>query len=178
MHTKNFNKKYFNIVDVNIVNIIDSIFKFNNINNTENGELYNPVSGSKIIQKLNHLDEIELKNTLFMGFQHLYWFLRSNFHKSKNFLNPDDTAPGWVFQMSSKWLTLLVDVYDIKAFSEDITVQLQMSESSDFRNIVTVCTLSVLSNYVINNNLATLEEINKYGGWYNPDIWLQFSKTM
>lgn len=166
VHTKTFNKKYFNCIQP-----YDLVKVVNNIIASKEPELYNPLSGSKIEHKLNPNDTEELKRTLYLGFYHLYWFLRSGFHLEKKFLNPDDPAPGWVFQMSSKWLSLLVDIYDVRPHCPDLSVQMQMNESSDFRKMITEGTLAVLSNYIINNNLSTLQNIKDNGGWYNPQIW-------
>ncbi len=166
VHTKTFNKKYFRyIATEDLTDIVRSIIKYNEVNVVDNGELYNPVSGQKITQTLNTYDKANLKDTLNLGFNYLIWFLKSGFHKDKDFLNPDIQAPGWVFQMSSRWLTLLVDVYDIRPYCPDTSVQMQMNESSDFRKMITEGTLAVLTNYVINNNIANNQS------WYDHNTW-------
>lgn len=170
VHTQTFVKKYFHYTHIELPDIIKNVLKYNEVNSSDNGELYNPLSGLKITQNMNSVDKDNLKQTLYLGFNHLYWFLRSGFHKDKNFLNPDDQAPGWVFQMSSRWMTLLVDVYDIRPHCPDTSVQMQMNESSDFRKMVTEGTLAVLSNYVVNNGIPRDQD------WRNPVTWVNISK--
>lgn len=183
VHTKNYTYKYFecstnvDIVQIvlNILILLGKLDKTYYINDTyPTSEIYNPLSGG-LVTNIYDNDKTEFDDIMLMGVKYMVHFMRNDFLNKVS--DPTISTPNWVYQTSSKWLQMLIDTYDISPgqldmnVPSDIDIQMEYNTSSAFRKVIAEGTMSVLSNYLINNNKVTLEQVNSYGGWKKLAFW-------
>jgi hypothetical protein len=172
VHTETYKNKYFMCQPVGRFSLLDIVTNFFQ---GQLLELYNPVSGD-LNPNTNDQAVTRILNT---GISHLIWYLKAGYDEYKNNLQ----VPGWVLQCSSCWNQNIIDYYlitpgipEFQGGSNNIglidhDIQIYMNDYSGFRKAITECTLSVLSNYVIKNNIITLDNVKLLGGWKSIKLW-------
>ena len=93
-----------------------------------------------------------------------YNYMSAGYHLGKN----DRKIPDWCICFSDPILEYFIAYFEIPTESPDITVVDQFLTTPQFRKMVTIQFLKVLSNYSINNHLI---DISKVESWENMRMW-------
>ena len=179
VHTETYTDKYFLCFPLgrfSLAAVVNALFQ------NELPPLYNPVSGevnSSLVFNEQRLYDPVLYRIIKTGLEQLVWCLKAGYDNLKN----DLQVPGWVLQASSPWNQAIIDYYLIAPGVPEIQggvnnsgvcdqdIQIYMNEYSGYRKTITDCTLSVLSNFVINNQIVTLDQVRQYQGWKSLPLW-------
>ena len=59
-----------------------------------------------------------------------------------------------------------------------MTIEDEFLDNPVFRKTILLGMLRVLSNFIINNNYITIEEVSKIGTWTNYDTWKKLKEIV
>ena len=94
----------------------------------------------------------------------MYNYMAAGYHLGKN----DRKIPDWCVCFSEPILKYFIAYFEIPTESPDITIVDQFLTTPQFRKMVTLQLLKVLSNYVINNGIVEISEVNS---WEDMKMW-------
>ena len=94
----------------------------------------------------------------------MYTYMAVGYHLGKN----DKKIPDWCVCFSEPILKYFIAYFEIPTESPDITIVDQFLTTPQFRKMITMQLLKVLSNYVINNGIIEISEVKT---WEDMKMW-------
>jgi hypothetical protein len=99
----------------------------------------------------------------------MYTYMAVGYHLEKN----DKKIPDWCVCFSEPILKYFIAYFEIPTESPDITIVDQFLTTPQFRKMITMQLLKVLSNYVINNGIVEISEVKS---WEDMKMWRSLVK--
>lgn len=161
---------------------------------SDSNELANIFTGARIdltIDKMNEEERKSLRDLLREGCAVILSYLYCGVHKNRNM----EHLPAYALTISSKWLGLLVSIFDIHTTSPDLSLDVEILDLICVRMTLLLASVKVLSNYfyrveknvdmkkikemaksvedVFPEFLDKMSEKNKEvaKGWLKEDLW-------
>ena len=84
----------------------------------------------------------------------------------------------WIVLFQEPILQLFVNYTKIETSNPTFTVEDEFLDNPIFRKTILLGMLRVLSNFIVNNNYITIEEVSKIGTWTNYDTWKKIKEII
>jgi hypothetical protein len=94
-----------------------------------------------------------------------YYYLRCGFDKKEI----NEIPPGWSMNLAGKELNSIIRYYGLFPIAPDVAISIELSQNSQYRQIILNCLISVVSNFVIRNKIVNIAEIED---WNSVETWL------
>lgn len=138
---------------------IDDVLEDKNLRKKD----YDIFSGKKIETKDTQLI---LSNISLMSYIS-YQMMEAGYIDLENNKKIDD----WIVLFQEPLLQLFVNYTQIETSNPTFTAEDEFLDNPIFRKTILLGMLRVLSNFIINNNYITIEEVSEIGTWTNYDTW-------
>jgi hypothetical protein len=103
-----------------------------------------------------------------------YQMLEAGYMDLENNKKVDD----WIVSFQEPLLQLFVNYTKIETSNPTFTVEDEFLDNPVYRKTILLGMLRVLSNFIINNNYITIEEVSKLGTWTNFDTWKKIKEKV
>lgn len=145
---------------------------FDDIDNLEDREKddYNIFSGDKLETDDEDVKEIvqkymnELKNLT-------YAFIDAKYYPRSIPESEQGKVEDWMVTFEDPLQRLFVAVSKPEVSAPDLTVEDEFLINPDFRTGIVEYWMKVLANFIINNEITSVEEIGAIGKWSSLDVW-------
>lgn len=101
-------------------------------------------------------------------------YLMAGFHQRKIIVPPSP----WTLNLYTPQLLGLIMYLKLVPTTTDREWNLEFSENTQYRQIVTECLCDLLATFVVNNKLVTETLIKRYTSWEDSLLWHQISKNL
>lgn len=125
---------------------------------------YDIFSGNDI-SALDLEEEMAVKKEMKLMFYIMLQFMSAGYHEQKN----KKKLPDWCVCFTEPIMKYFIQYFEIKTECEDINIQDQFLTNPQFREMITIQMLKLLSNYVVNNNFIETKEVTS---WLSMNLWL------
>ena len=142
----------------------DSIAKLIKMVKEDQLSTYDIFSG-KSIARVDAEDVTTITKEIKILYYVMLQYMSAGYHERKN----QKKIPDWCICFSEPIMKYFVEYFEIKTESPDIHIVDQFLTNPQFREMITIQLLKLLSNYVVNNNLIDLKDVKS---WYDIGLWL------
>jgi hypothetical protein len=131
---------------------------------------YNIYSGNKLTEYISSNDLIAAKSYFKIGCILAVNYINAGFNSYDANL-PLIILDSWNYQCETPFLKGIILYYGLYSESADRSTQSEMITSAASRRTITFTICKVLSNFAINNNIITIEEVTELGGWFMASVY-------
>lgn len=79
----------------------------------------------------------------------------------------------WIVSFEEPILKILIIYHKIETSNPSFNIEDEFMINPQFRKMILVIILKILANFIINNDLANIEEISKIGNWMEENTWMK-----
>lgn len=109
----------------------------------------------------------DLREFILLGINHLRMFL----HAGYNILENKIPVEGWVIQIGSPWISLIISLNQITPSFIDATIQKELFLNSQMRKMIFDKTLNTLANYIVFVESDIDIKDRGFKNWENINLW-------
>ena len=111
-------------------------------------------------------DYLDTKKHIKILFYIMLQYMGAGYHKGLNLRK----IPDWCVCFSDPILKYFIKYFDIETESPDISIVDQFLTTPQFREMITIQLMKVMANYVINNQLVDIRDVES---WYDIKTWIK-----
>ena len=111
--------------------------------------------------KLKILTEIVLLSKV------MYQMIDAGYLEMKN----KDRIDDWIVLFQEPILDIFLRYHKIGTSASDIPTSDEFVINPQYRKMICINIMKVVSNFIVNNDYITLDDISKFESWENPDMW-------
>lgn len=144
----------------------------------KNYELYYPedyalFSGKKLdVEKRE--TKVDVLRSLKLLVDVMYQMMGAGYLEMKNYKKIDD----WIISFEHPVLKLFKIYHQIETSNESIDFEEEFLINPQFRQMILIMIMKIIANFVINNNMITLEKVSQLGDWENVEVWKKLRKKI
>ena len=186
-----FRLEYYNIPYNSLViatknNDLEDLLKDNNMQEhfTED---YSIFSGKRM-NVINRDTKVSILRSIKLLSDIMYQMLEAGYLEQKNYKKIDD----WILSFEEPILKLFkiyhgFEKVDLNEATKLLTVGTSNSSvdfeeefliNPQFRQMLTIMLMKIISNFIINNNMVTLETVSELGDWQDKEVWKKLRKKV
>ena len=128
---------------------------------------YDLYGGGKLDEMYHEKDMLDVKQQIWLGCLILNQYLDAGYDKGKN----DRDVMGWCLNTETPIIKGLIQTYGLISPVPDRTSHMEIRLNSGYRRQLTEILGKVLSNFAINNDIITIQEVAQLGGWYDQRVY-------
>ena len=134
---------------------------------------YSIFSGSKVYTIKENI-KLEINKTIsFLG-EVMYQMLDAGYLEKKNYKKVED----WIISFEHPILKIFKIYHKIVTSNPSIDFEEEFLINPQFREMVLETIMKVLANYIINNEVTTLEKVARFKTWKDAELWLLLKKKI
>jgi len=170
-----FRLEFYNIPYNSLVIIADNdnLVEILNQEDEHFTEDYNIFSGKKI-EVLKKETKLEIIRNIKILINIMYQMLEAGYLEFKNYQKIDD----WILSFEEPILKIFKIYHDIETSNGSVDFEEEFLINPQFRNMLLIMFMKIISNFMINNNLITISEVAKIGDWENISVWKVLRKKI
>lgn len=111
--------------------------------------------------KLKVLTEIVLLSKV------MYQMMKAGYLEMKNVDRIDD----WIVLFQEPILDIFIRYHKIGSSAKDMPTSDEFVINPQYRKMICTTIMKIISNFIVNNNYITLDDISKFESWENPEMW-------
>lgn len=134
-------------------------------------EDYNIFSGEKIPDNINYTEEIFSKIEMLVYV--LYQMLDAGYLVDENRRKVDD----WIVTFQEPILDIFIRYHRLETSAPDMTTADEFLINPEFRKTICVMLMKIISNFIVNNEIIKLEDIEDFDSWMNEDLWYSIRES-
>lgn len=97
--------------------------------------------------------------------------LNAGYLERKNYQKVED----WIISFEHPILKIFKIYHKIETSNPSLDFEEEFLVNPQFREMILIAIMKIISNYVINNDISTLEKISKIGTWKEKKLWDKLS---
>ena len=136
-------------------------------------EDYRVFSGDKI-EAVRKDTKVAIVKTMKLLSDVMYQMLEAGYLEKKNYKKIDD----WIISYEEPLLKLIKVYHEIKTSNPSIDFEEEYLINPQFREMNLLIIMKVLANFMVNNNIISLEEVSKLGSWEEKGVWKKLRKKV
>lgn len=136
-------------------------------------EDYQLFSGKKI-ETIKRETKITVLKSMKLLSEVLYEMLNAGYLEFKNYKK----IPDWIVSYEEPTLKLLKIYHKIETSNPAIDFEEEFLINPQFREMNLIMIMKILANFIINNEMITLEEVAKLGSWEEKELWIKLKKKI
>ena len=136
-------------------------------------EDYSIFSGKRM-NVINRDTKVSILRSIKLLSDIMYQMLEAGYLEQKNYKKIDD----WIISYEEPILKLIKLYHKIETSNPSIDFEEEFLINPQFRQMNLIIIMKIISNFVINNNMITLEEVSKIGDWEEIEVWKKLRKKV
>jgi hypothetical protein len=136
-------------------------------------EDYRIFSGQKI-EVMKKDTKIAIVKSMKLLSDVMYQMLEAGYLEKKNYKKIDD----WIISYEEPLLKLIKVYHKITTSNPSIDFEEEYLINPQFREMNLLIIMKILSNFMVNNNIISLEEVAKLGSWEEKGVWKKLRKKV
>lgn len=85
----------------------------------------------------------------------------------------------WIISFEEPILKIFVNYHKITTSNDSMNIEDEFMINPQFRKMILVTILKILANFIINNNLISIEEISQLGtNWLEEETWVKIKEKV
>lgn len=148
---------------VSIVNKLKSKYDYKRLE-------YDILSGDNI-DRLEYKESEALNKNLKVFCYTMIQFMSAGYHKREN----TKKIPDWCVCFEEPIMKYFISYFEIKTEAPDINIVDQFLTNPQFREMITICMMRVMANYVVNNALVDIKDVKS---WHDTKMWMVLARKL
>ena len=103
-----------------------------------------------------------------------FYMMDAGYLNSKN----NKKIPDWIVTFQDPLLQLFVNTLQPETSNPSMTIEDEYLDNPDFRKMILLGMLRILSNFLINNAYITIEEVSGLGYWTDYEVWKKLREQL
>jgi len=128
---------------------------------------YNPFTGKKIKTK-----DIQIKKDIIINLklfsQVMYDMIEAGYMVQENRKKIKD----WIVSFEEPILKLFHNYHKFETSNDSYSFEEEFMINPQFRQMLTMVMMKIIANFIINNNLITVDQVSKLGNWTEEKTWI------
>lgn len=133
-----------------------------------------PVFSGKKLTAIRKESKITILRSFKILVDVMYQMLEAGYLENKNYKKIDD----WIISYEDPILKLIKIYHQIETSNPSIDFEEEFLINPQFRQMNLLMIMKIIANFVINNNMITLEEVSKLGDWEEKEVWKKLRKKV
>lgn len=104
----------------------------------------------------------------------IYQMLDAGYLQEKDDQKIDD----WIVSFEEPTLKLFKTYLQLETSNPHQSVEDEFTINPQFRKMILINMMQILANYIINNEMITVEEVSKMGNWTDEKTWYKLNKKL
>jgi hypothetical protein len=145
----------------------------------EDNEEYNYLEDYALFsgKKLN-VSKRETKSAIVKSMKLLSEVLYEMLHAGYLELKNEKKISDWIVSFEEPTLKLFKIYHQIETSNPSIDFEEEFLINPQFREMNMLIIMKILANFMINNNMITLEQVSKIGSWEESHVWIKMRKKV
>jgi len=132
------------------------------------------IFSGKRITAVKKASKVSILKSLKLLVDVMYQMMEAGYLERKNYKKIDD----WIINYEEPILKLVKNYHKIETSNASIDFEEEFLINPQFREMNLLIIMKIIANFVINNNMITLEEISKLGEWQEKEVWKKLRKKI
>lgn len=151
----------------------------NNLDNVLDEDEYNYeqdyylFSGNAIKSLISESKQQVIKSLKILAFC-VYQMLDAGYLKEKD----DQKIADWIVSFEEPTLKLFKNYLQLETSNPHKSVEDEFIINPQFRKMILINMMQIIANYIINNEMITVEEVSKMGNWTEEKTWYKLNKKL
>lgn len=127
---------------------------------------YAVFSGTKFKTSNKEVKKEALRQIKLLAFV-MYEMLDAGFLEEKK----EKKISDWIISFEEPILKLFINYHRIETSNASLSIEDEYIINPQFRKMILIMLMKIVANFIVNNSLATIEEVSVLGSWLEKKTW-------
>lgn len=134
---------------------------------------YSIFSGD-MISAIDREIKVDILKSLRILIQCIYQMLEAGYLEMQNKKKIDD----WILSFEEPTLKIFKIYHQIETSNPSIDIEEEFLINPAYRRMILLMMMKIIANFIINNNMITVDKVAELGSWEREDTWLKMKEQV